>query len=149
MNLRPKHHRGEDEEEETFKAQEDEKDDCCWRREGTALWGKEGQGGGCRGQKKVEAWWRGATVLTPHQQQRCALPAAWLQHFTQKWGQNPAASVVYLFYLLYSINIWMSRNFYKLMRACVSTNPWLNKLQEQDCEKRGRKLYLCIHGLKK
>lgn len=47
MNLRPKHHRGEDEEEETFKAQEDEKDDCCWRREGTALWGKEGQGGGC------------------------------------------------------------------------------------------------------
>lgn len=49
MNLRPKHHRGEDEEEETFKAQEDEKDDCCWRREGTALWGKEGQVGG---------WWR-------------------------------------------------------------------------------------------
>lgn len=55
MNLRPKHHRGEDEEEETFKAQEDEKDDCCWRREGTALWGKEGQGGGCGGQKKMEA----------------------------------------------------------------------------------------------
>lgn len=55
MNLRPKHHKGEDEEEETFKAQEDEKDDGCWRREGTALWGKEGQGGGCGGQKKMEA----------------------------------------------------------------------------------------------
>lgn len=67
MNLRPKHHRGEDEEEETFKAQEDEKDDCCWRREGAALWGKEGQGGGCGGQKKMEAW-RSATVLTPQQQ---------------------------------------------------------------------------------
>lgn len=40
------HHRGEDEEEETLKAQEYEEDDCCWRREGTALWeGMEGHGG--------------------------------------------------------------------------------------------------------
>lgn len=38
------HHRGEDEEEEALKAQEYEEDDCCWRREGTALWGMEGHG---------------------------------------------------------------------------------------------------------
>lgn len=31
MDLGAKHHRGEDEKEEAFKAQEDEEDDCCWR----------------------------------------------------------------------------------------------------------------------
>lgn len=44
VDLGAEHHRGEDEEEETFKAQEYEEDDCCWRREGTALWGMEGRG---------------------------------------------------------------------------------------------------------
>lgn len=39
VDLGAEHHRGEDEEEETLKAQEYEEDDCCWRREGTALWG--------------------------------------------------------------------------------------------------------------
>lgn len=37
VDLGAKHHRGEDEEEEALKAQEDEKYDCCWRREGAAL----------------------------------------------------------------------------------------------------------------
>lgn len=37
MDLGAKHHRGEDEKEETLKAQEDEEDDCCWRWEGTAF----------------------------------------------------------------------------------------------------------------
>lgn len=31
MDLGAKHHRGEDEKEEAFKAQEDEEDDGCWR----------------------------------------------------------------------------------------------------------------------
>lgn len=39
VDLGAEHHRGEDEEEEALKAQEYEEDDCCWRREGTALWG--------------------------------------------------------------------------------------------------------------
>lgn len=42
VDLGAEHHRGEDEEEEALKAQEYEEDDCCWRREGTALWGMEG-----------------------------------------------------------------------------------------------------------
>lgn len=37
MDLGAKHHRGEDEEEEGLKAQEDEEDDSGWRGEGTAL----------------------------------------------------------------------------------------------------------------
>lgn len=37
VDLGAEHHRGEDEEEEALKAQEYEEDDCCWRREGTAL----------------------------------------------------------------------------------------------------------------
>lgn len=45
VDLGAKHHRGKDEEEETLKAQEDEEDDCSWRREGTALWWVEGHGG--------------------------------------------------------------------------------------------------------
>ncbi len=45
VDLGAEHHRGEDEEEEALKAQEYEEDDCCWRREGTALWGMEGHGG--------------------------------------------------------------------------------------------------------
>lgn len=53
VDLGAEHHRGEDEEEETLKAQEYEEDDCCWRREGTALWGMEGHGGReVKGQKR-------------------------------------------------------------------------------------------------
>lgn len=37
VDLGAEHHRGEDEEEETLKAQEYKEDDCCWRRKGTAL----------------------------------------------------------------------------------------------------------------
>lgn len=37
VNLRSKHHRGENEEEQTLKTQEDEEDDRRWRREVTAL----------------------------------------------------------------------------------------------------------------
>jgi len=44
MDLGAKHHRGEDEEEEGLKAQEDEEDDSGWRGEGTALLGQEGRG---------------------------------------------------------------------------------------------------------
>lgn len=43
VDLGAEHHRGEDEEEETLKAQEYEEDDCRWRREGTALWGGGGR----------------------------------------------------------------------------------------------------------
>ncbi len=44
MDLGAKHHRGEDEEEEALKAQEDEEDNSGWRGEGTALWGQERRG---------------------------------------------------------------------------------------------------------
>lgn len=98
MNLRPKHHRGEDEEEETFKAQEDEKDDCCWRREGTALWGKEGQGGGCGGQKKMEAW-RSATVLT-HNSYNTALYWQHRSEVTAELIVCELGSEIYLRYLI-------------------------------------------------
>lgn len=129
MNLRPKHHRGEDEEEETFKAQEDEKDDCCWRREGTALWGKEGQGGGCGGQKKMEAW-RSATVAnttTATIPPSTGGPTATLQsEVRQNQAVCELGSEVYLF-IWHCINIWMSRNFYKLMKACVNlSDDWTN-----------------------
>lgn len=61
MDLGAEHHRCEDEEEETLKAQEYEEDDCCWRREGTALWDREGHGG-----KEVQGQTRGSCATTPH-----------------------------------------------------------------------------------
>lgn len=52
VDLGAEHHRGEDEEEETLKAQEYKEDDCCWGREGTALWEMEGHGRKVEGQRK-------------------------------------------------------------------------------------------------
>lgn len=55
VDLGAEHHRGEDEEEEALKAQEYEEDDCCWRREGTALWGngREVDTGKWKGKEKI------------------------------------------------------------------------------------------------
>lgn len=126
MNLRPKHHRGEDEEEETFKAQEDEKDDCCWRREGTALWGKEGRGGGCGGQKKMEAW-RSATVLT-QQRQYCPLLVARLR---QAVSEVRSALSLMLYQHLYGQELLQTNK-----SLCLSI-WWMRKLQSWTVRNEG------------
>lgn len=84
VDLGAEHHRGEDEEEEALKAQEYEEDDCCWRREGTALWGngREVDTGKWKGKEEIH---RGTAALLS---KNCCIQLQLYSDDAKLWSQR-------------------------------------------------------------